>query len=356
MPQLRLLFFALLVPLVLGGLPGCGDDDGPTDPPDGQVPDDAGDDEGMCPRDPSECGNGVVEPGESCEPPGTDTCDADCQRIPEEAPDPACDLTGHWAVEKVTVSAATVGTLLQEATTKNRMYYHIVQDGEQFEIVGSLECGFFVESLVTVTLSGDTQEALMCMVDSNGRQGTAQLNGDDCEVRFDTRYTVRGLSPMEHWLDDDWAPAEGMVASSPNLPAPDMPNCTCDGNACECDDNGRYDPGTGTPGWDDWDQNGLPGITILPGRDNRWYVHMRDWDRYLGTVPAGSAEAPLDDLELEVEWWNAQGLMAYTEGSIVADEQPHLEADHYVTLRRIDAPDRNALDDDALCEIVRDMF
>jgi hypothetical protein len=351
MPQLRPLHFALLGSLALGGLLGCGDDDGPTDPPDGQVPTDAGDDEGMCPREPSECGNGVVEPGESCEPPGTATCDADCQRIPEVDPDPACDLTGHWAVEKVTVSEA----LSIQATTFNRMYYHVVQDGEAFEIVDSLDCGFFVDApLVNVTLGGDTREALRCMVDSNGRTGTSSVEGDDCAIRFETRYTIRGLSPIEHWLDDDWAPEEGMSAGAPSLPAPEDPACTCTATACDCDDTGRYDPSTGTPGWEDWDGDG-PGITIRPG-GARWYVHMRDWDRFNGATAQGSAADPLDDVQLDVEWWNSQGLMAYTEGAVVVEESPDLSADHHVTLRRIDAPDRNAVTDEQVCAAVAGAF
>jgi hypothetical protein len=350
MPLFRRFTYIALCPLILAGLPACGDDDtGPA----GDAGVDASLEPLTCPRDPSVCGNDVVEPGESCEPPGTATCDADCQRIPAEEPDPACDLTGHWAVEKVTVSAA-VGINVQ-ATTRNHMYYHIVQDGEDFEIVDSLDCNLAVDApVLNVTIGSQTREALRCLVNSNGRTGTSSVNEEQCEIHFETHYTVRGLSPMEYWLDDDWA-TETMEAAAPTKDAPAMPNCSCDMQSCECDDTGRHDPGTDTPGWEDWERDGTPGITLRPG-NSRWHVHMRDWDRFLGSTAQGSDEAPLDELELEVEWWNAQGLMAYTEGSIVVEEAPDLTADHHVTLKRLDTPDRNEVTDQQLCQTVGGAF
>jgi hypothetical protein len=338
MPLLRPAFFGFPCLVAVLALPACGgggDSNGPAD---------AGELEPVtCPREPSVCGNSVVEPGESCEPPGTATCDADCQRIPAVAPDPACDMTGHWAVEKVTVSAA----LGIQATTYNHMYYHVVQDGTGFEIVDSLDCGFFVQApLVNVTLSGQTRDALRCITNSTGRRGTYVVNDGDCELSFDTAYSVRGLSPPEYWLDDDWAPVT-MEPSEPSLARPESPSCTCTTERCDCDDTGRYDPVSGTPGWEDWDRDGMPGITLLPGT-SKWLVHLGDWDRFQGTTNQGTAEDPLEELQIGVEWWNHQVVIATTVGAIVADEAPDTTADHYITLKRIAAPDRNAgIDADA---------
>lgn len=357
MPQLRaLILHVLFASLVVGGLHGCGDDDGPSDTPDGGTPD-GGDDGAFCPEVTAECGNGVVEPGESCDPPDGETCDDDCQRIPEVEPDPACDLTGHWAVEKVTISSASIaGVGDLEGVTFNRMYYHIVQDGEQIEVVDSLECGLFVEAAgaVPVDISSDTAEALRCMVDSDGRTGTARVSDDQCEIAFDTHYTVRGLSPLEYWLDDDWAP-DTMEPSAPSKAAPMDPNCTCTTTSCDCDDTGRYDPDTDEPGWEDWDRDGAPGITMRPG-NARWHLHLRDWDRFQGTVPQATEGEPHEEVVLDVEWWNVQGLMAHTEGSIVADEEPDVDADHHVTLQRLETPDRNAISDFELCQTVLSTF
>jgi predicted nucleic acid-binding Zn ribbon protein len=54
-----------------------------------------------------ECGNGIVEEGEQCEPPGTDTCDENCQEIA------GVDLSGTWVVVVNTFGGLTtpvVGT------------------------------------------------------------------------------------------------------------------------------------------------------------------------------------------------------------------------------------------------------
>src|SRR5262249_36091986 len=56
------------------------------------------------------CGDGTVESGEECEPPGTSTCDADCQRVPHSGdgfvgaaaacapPIPSCSHSWHFIV------------------------------------------------------------------------------------------------------------------------------------------------------------------------------------------------------------------------------------------------------------------
>jgi hypothetical protein len=352
MPLLRPAFFGLPSLMAVLALPACGGGGDSNGGPDGGALEPV-----TCPREPSVCGNSAVEPGESCEPPGTATCDADCQRIPAVAPDPACDMTGHWAVQKVTVSAATI-LPDAHATTRNYLYYHIVQDGDSLEVVHSVHCGFDVEApIVSASISLDTRRALRCINDSNGRTGSYSVSDDACDLRFDTFYVVRGLSPRGYWLDDDWAPSEGMMQSAPSKAPPEDPNCTCDMVTCDCDDVGRHDPGTGAPGWEDWDRDALPGITIRPGRDSKWGLHMRDWDRFLGTT-AQSA----DEFQVDVEWWNVSGIMAWTVGAIVTEEAPALSANHYVVFKRIEAPDRNDFPansgdpDQGLCDVVIGSF
>jgi hypothetical protein len=84
---------------------------------------------------------------------------------------------------------------------------------------------------------------------------------------------------------------------------------------------------------------------------------MRDWDRFLGTT-AQSA----DEFQVDVEWWNVSGIMAWTVGAIVTEEEPALSANHYVVFKRIDAPDRNDFPansgdpDQGLCDVVIGSF
>lgn len=301
---------------------------------------------------PAECGNGEVERGEHCEPPGTDNCNDDCRLIPEIEPDPACDMTGHWMAQKVTVSEV-IGV---QATTYNHFYYDIVQDGETATIVDSLHCGFYVETpLLQATLSEQTATALRRINDSDGRTATYVADGDECRAEFDDAYVLRGLEPQEHWLDDEWA-GEELASGEPSLPEPEKPNCECDRETCECDDTGRYDPETDTPGWEDWDEDGLPGVTIRPG-GGKVGLAQRDWDRYLGTTPQASAGSPLEELELDVEWNNTQTVLFKVEGTVFGEDEVTRDPDlHYVTFRRMEAPDRNATSDAELCQDILTAF
>ncbi|MFW6050219.1 MAG: hypothetical protein ACODAU_03535 [Myxococcota bacterium] len=332
----------------------CGDEGGGT-AEDGGTSGDGGLGDVSCPRDPAVCGNGVLEPGESCDDGNTDPgdgCDENCSYEPDTPPEPECDLTGHWMAEKITVSEATLGEGIL-ATTHNYFYYHIVQDGDAFEIVDSLHCGFFVDALVQVSVSTRTREALRCINDSDGREGTSAPSGDECTISFDTFYAVRGLSPPDYWLDDDWAGAS-TGEGTPSKADPENPDCECNTVECVCDDTGRYDPGSDTPGWEDWDQDGNPGITLRPG-DDEWYVHMRDWDRYMGTVPQ-EASGPPQEFRLDVEWSNVTTVMGRV-GAITSDEDPARDEDHHVNFKRMaDAPDRDAMGDAELCQMVAGAF
>lgn len=323
-----------------------------------------------CPRAPSVCGNGVVEPGEGCEPPGTATCDASCQRIPQTAPDPACDLTGYWMALKVTVSAATLVAKVQ-AFTGNHLYYQIAQDGTNFEVVDSLHCGFFVQAYLvglngkptgqpvqSVSLSNQTRAALRCINNSDGRTGTYAPSANMCALDFNIMYTVRGLSPKSYWLNDDWGlganPTTGQ--GTPVHADPANPICTCNTTSCQCDDTGRYDSSTSTPGWEDWDQDGEPGITLNPGT-SKWFVAMRDWDIYAGTTSQATAGSPLNEFQVPVQWSNEQTLLATTQGAITADQMPDPTAKSCVVFRRFTTPpDHSTMTDAQICQQVIDGF
>ncbi|MFW5924634.1 MAG: hypothetical protein ACOCV4_00620 [Myxococcota bacterium] len=345
----------LVIVCVLTLSAGCGSDDDGSSMADGGTcePEPV-----TCSRGDSVCGNGTLEPGETCDDGNTvadDGCDPSCQ---VESTPSGCDLTGHWAAQKVTVSdAPDLGT---KATTLNHFYYSIVQDGDSFEVVDSLHCGFTTEPEVggfVVDLPSQTREALRCINDSDGRTGTSVDDGaGGCDIAFDDFYAVRGLSPKEHYENDAWAGA-GVGDGTPSIPAPESPNCECTPVACDCDDVGRYDPTTETPGWEDWDGDCNPGITFRPG-DSAWYVSMRDWDRYLGTVTAPDAGEALHDLnefQLDTEWSNEVYVHGRV-GPIATNEEPDRDGNHCVTFRSMEAPDRTAVTDAELCRTVIETF
>ncbi|MBI4718969.1 MAG: hypothetical protein HY763_14275 [Planctomycetes bacterium] len=60
--------------------------------------------DGPCPN---VCGNGVVEPGEECEPPGTPTCDPTCHVVPGIPPNDTCALA--TAISETSRTFSTIG-------------------------------------------------------------------------------------------------------------------------------------------------------------------------------------------------------------------------------------------------------
>lgn len=174
---------------------------------------------------------------------------------------PLCDLTGVWIVTQVNFSEA----LGAEQKAVNWFFHEIVQDGDSFEIVRSLNCGIRVTGTTTVTLPDATTEALSRMTSfSNGRRGTFRLTGDSCRLELERTYNLRGAN-LPQFLTDYWNVGDPPVdlADMPELPA----------NAGE--------------GMEDWDGDGMEGITLESGLGSR-YVAQRDWNEYSGTVPTES--------------------------------------------------------------------
>jgi hypothetical protein len=101
----------------------------------------------------SPCGNGTVDAGEECEPPGTTTCDASCQRVPScgdgfvDAPE-ECEPPGTPTCDAACARIPTCGD-------------GIVDPGEACDGAPSAECA-------PASICGAPGDALACQCCSSG--------------------------------------------------------------------------------------------------------------------------------------------------------------------------------------------
>lgn len=177
-----------------------------------------------------------------------------------EVPATACNMTGRWIVEQYTVSTA----LNADQTSLNWFYYDITQSGDRFTIERGLNCGFVVDGTTTVTLNDDTLSVLARDENAGpGRQGTfAEINGgSECQFDLDRTYNLRGADKAQYLLDH-WTIGD---APKPLDQFPELPDAP--------------------PGMEDWDNDGMDGITLQSGLGER-YVAQRDWNAHSGVVPA----------------------------------------------------------------------
>lgn len=317
------------------------------------------------------CGNGVVEAPEQCDPGAADagaaagsgaTCSSSCLLVPETdidfagpsdlVPTDDCDLSGYWLARKDVDSLVPALSNLR-VRTRHWMWLKVEQAGDEFEVVESFTCGFhsIAGDLGEITLDPQTRAALGERETLDGRRGSYVDNGQGgCDLRFDRHYVARGVEPAEYWLADDWAGQD-----LPTLPLPAIPDCQCmPGNPgnCTCDDVGRYDGQA--PGWDDWDGDGLPGIS-LRFSTGTLFMAIWDWDEFFGTTAQG-LNTPNDELRLNVDWGNYK-LVLGLDNTLNADDRrdPDLEP-HSFWMRRTRTDLRANNTGEQVCAYLREVF
>jgi hypothetical protein len=239
------------------------------------------------------------------------------------APAGACDLTGRWLVSQ-RVLAVAIG---QQQAAHTWLYYEIRQQAGQLVVERGLHCGFDVVKKTSLAASVDSSAAWPALLQRNssrGRTGRASLEGGRCRVQFDREYVVRGAT-LPHYAE----------------PATRLP--------------GRSEPAQGgQPGWEDWDGDGQPGISLKvssPLASGTLYTCQRDWTEYDGLVDVGATR-----LKLAVRYGGEQVPLGRSAGAAQAIESsstPSSDASaHFVYLHRLD--DGQAVGDDAaICQAVR---
>ena len=204
-------------------------------------------------------------------------------------------------------------------------YFEFSQSGEQVTATRGLDCGWDVIALSAFSGAADVHKAwptVLAKSSMAGRKATVQVVASGCSIAF-APY-VAAYSMTVPYYDD----------TSHALPGPN-------------------DQASGTsPGWEDWDNDGNPGITnnISGVGTGKVYSAARDTNTWSGTVAAtGSAFTVPDVLPKHEEallGYDGTPLLA-TQSSVAVD--PSL---HFVQLARLDAT-QSAGDDPTVCNTVR---
>lgn len=205
-----------------------------------------------------------------------------------------CDMTGTWIVAQVTTSVA----LGADQTSVNWFYHSITQQADTFTVNESLNCGFRVTGTTTVTLPDATTLALAENTSSSvGRTGTFTLNGGMCDFSINRAYNIRGADKAQ-FLANHW------TIGDPPKPLGDFPQL----------------PGDAGAGMEDWDSDGMEGITLSTGLGNR-YVAQRDWNEHAGTVAPMSTSFGGDGV-IVVTWDSQEAVSDQTSVLLRAGSTP----------------------------------
>lgn len=233
-----------------------------------------------------------------------------------------CDLFGRWLITTHTVTDA----LGQLQVAHYYFYYELEQSGTAVTVRKGLMCGTDARGLgdfaVTADFSG-SRDATMRKLSFAGKRGTAKKTAVGCRVEFEKLYIVMGAS-IPHYLN----------------PANALPTAA--------------DAASGTtPGWEDWDEDGRPGVTgVITGVvSGKVFAAPRNWLLIAGEVPsvAKSFRMPLD--------WNAEpNVMAFDGTPLLATEAVRAadRARHYIEFARL-ASDQATGDDEAVCASTRQL-
>jgi hypothetical protein len=296
--------FATLAVLAAGGMCGCAKDS--VTPP--LTPTDAAlETAGMADTAPADAG-----PGDILVPPTPDATTA------------TCDRSGRWLVAQRVLATA----LGQGQAAHNWFYYEVAQTGAALTVTKGLHCGFEVVGKGAFAASVDSMPAWPAFLTKNtstGRTGTASTAAGGCAVTFAREYVVRGAT----------------VAAYAN-PAVPLPTAAQKAEGA-------------TPGWEDWDQDGNPGLSykVTSLVSGTLYVCQRDYTEYAGTIAAGA-----DKWMLAVKYGSEQSVLGRSPGSSELLETPSAPssdpAQHRVWFQRL-AAGQAVGDDAAICAEVRSL-
>lgn len=239
--------------------------------------------------------------------------------------DGACDLSGIWATEVQTFSAA----FGQRAVATNWYYFEIQDNGDEFVVTRGVDCQFQVACAAVVNLSEATAKTLISYSDPGllsemgvaanansevGRGGVfREADGGGCEFSLDRWYKIRGADPATYLAEPETY--EGLELNDPSLPPlPDQDN---------------------PEGNEDWEGDLNPGISLItsvPVNAQRFVV-QRDWTEVEMTMVPEDA----NDFTVPLQFDNQEGIVAATNPILIIPSIPECEG-HSMRWIRISDP------------------
>jgi hypothetical protein len=195
-----------------------------------------------------------------------------------------CDLSGRW----LSVLHLVTDALGQLQVAHDYIYYEIEQKGAAFTIRKGILCGVDAIGQGALAVTVDfhaTWPSVMSKVNYKGRAGSSAPTSGGCNVAFNKWYTTRGAT-LPYYLE----------------PSTTLPTAAQQATGS-------------TPGWEDWDGDGNPGITgVISGVVNgKIFVAPRLWESVSATVPDVSTA-----FKVPVQWDQEQNVMAYDGSPLLA--------------------------------------
>jgi hypothetical protein len=234
----------------------------------------------------------------------------------------ACDLSGRWLVVQ-RVLATAIG---QQQAAHTWYYYEVEQRGADLLVRKGLHCGFDVIKKTALAASVDSSGAWPAILQRNsssGRRGRFLPEGDGCRLTLDKEYVVRGAT-LPAYLD-------------PTRKLPDRAMMA----------------GAGVPGWEDWDGDGNPGISLKVSSSlasGTLYTCQRDWTAYDGPTAAGARK-----LKVPISYGGEQVALGRSAGSAQAIESSSSPASdpaqHYAWFHALASDQAQGTDAEICAEI-----
>lgn len=221
-------------------------------------------DAGMAPDLPSRSPDGAAGGADGAPdgPADASAADAPAPAVPVDGTDAGCDLAGRWLVaQRILVTAAG-----QQQSAQTWYYYELRQQGTELTVTRGLHCGYQVVKKSALGASVDSSgawPAFLARNSSTGRRGTVSSASNGCRFTLAREYVVRGAT-LPHYAD-------------PAIKLPDRTQAAS----------------SGTPGWEDWDGDGNPGISIRVSSSlasGTLYDCQREWSEYDGTLVPGASK------------------------------------------------------------------
>ncbi len=239
-------------------------------------------------------------------------------------PSGPCDLTGRWLVALRTVTDA-LGT---SQAAHEWYYYELTQSGTQVTVSKGLVCGKNARALSAASGNADFPKAWPAMMTNivvTGLKGSSAPTSGGCQVSFASHYEVMGATESYYTDPSRALPTVSQQASG------------------------------GTPGWEDWDQDGEPGYSLIISGLATGEIYLVDRAMY---ALSGAIAASASSFNLAVDWSDEQDVLGVNGPPILSETSAAVKdgdpAQHFATFVRLTDTQATGTDT-ATCSAIRSL-